>query len=169
MTEPPRPPDRRPPPGPPPVRPGPRATPGGARPPSVDWALAAKAGLNGLVFVAPAALAGQVLADEDGDLGGGTAFAVIAVQLLGFAFAGWVVRRLEPLSPIATCAAGGVTCWAILQAVGIVTSLVRGQNLSPLTWAATGLLAALTAAAGGLLARVERVPRTPSVPPEDTP
>lgn len=133
----------------------------------IDRALVVRAGLNGLVFVAPAAVVGQVLAGDDGDVSTGPALAIVAVQLLGFCFAGWVVRRLEPRSPIAACAAAGVVCWAILQAVGIVTSLVRGQDLSPLTWVATGLLAALTAAAGGLLARVERVPRSPSDPSED--
>lgn len=144
-------------------------TPG--RPDGIDWPLAVRAGLNGLVFVAPAAVVGQVLADEDGRLSGGAAFGVVAVQLLGFCFAGWAVRRFEPRAAIASCAAAGVTCWAILQAVGIVTSLLRGQDLSPLTWVATGLLAALTAAAGGLLARVERVPRSSSRQdqPEDTP
>lgn len=133
----------------------------------MDLRLALRAGLNGLVFVAPAAVAGQLLADDDGDLGGGTALAVVAVQLLGFCFAGWVVRRLEPRSPIATCASAGIVCWAILQTVGIVTSIARGQDLSPLTWAATALLAAVTAAIGGLLARVERVPRSAADPTKD--
>ncbi len=128
--------------------------------------LAVRGGLNGLVFVAPAALVGQLLADDDGDLSGGAALGIVAVQLLGFAFAGWVVRRFEPRSPVATCATAGLVCWAILQAVGIVTSVLRGQDLSPLTWAATALLAAVTAAAGGLLARVERVPRPTTDPPE---
>ncbi len=121
------------------------------------------------MFVAPAALVGQLLADDEGDLGGGTALVIVAVQLLGFCFAGWVVRRIDPRSPIATCAVAGITCWAILQAVGIVTSVVRGQDLTPLTWVATGLLAAVTAAAGGLLARVERLPRPAADPSEDSP
>jgi len=141
----------------------------GGRPDGVDWGLALRAGLNGLVFVAPAAVVGQVLADDDGELGGATALAVVAVQLLGFAFAGWVVRRLAPLSPIATCAAAGALCWALLQSAGIVTSVLRGQDLAPLTWAATGLLATVTAACGGLLARVERVPPRPTPTPEDDP
>jgi hypothetical protein len=139
-----------------------------AQPGSVDWGLALKAGLNGLVFVAPAAVVAQLLAEDSGEVTGVAGVAVIAVQVLGFCFAGWVVRRLVPGSPIATCAAAGVACWAILQAVGIVTSVLRGQDLSPLRWVATGLLAALAAAAGGLLTRVE--PRTPSSrSPEDTP
>lgn len=112
--------------------------------------------------MAPAAVAGQLLADDDGEVTGLTALVIIGVQLLGFCFAGWVVRRLEPRSPVSTCATAGLVCWAILQAVGVVTSLARGQALSPLTWAATALLAAVTASAGGLLARVERVPRPSS-------
>jgi hypothetical protein len=137
-------------------------------PPSVDWSLALRGGLNGLVFVAPAAVAGLVLADSDGEVHGGTALLIALVQLLGFCFAGWVVRKYSPTAAIASCAAAGVVCWAILQAVGIVTSLVRGSDLSPLTWLATGLMAAVAAAIGGLLTRVE--PRTPtSRSPEDTP
>lgn len=120
------------------------------------------------MFVAPAALVGQLLADDDGSLGGGASLGIVAVQLLGFAFAGWAVRRFEPRSPVSTCATAGLICWAILQAVGIVTSILRGQDLSPVTWAATALLAAVTASAGGLLARVERVPR-PSDPPKERP
>lgn len=135
---------------------------------SVDGRLALRGGLNGLVFVAPAAVAGQLLADSDGEVHGATALVIVLVQLLGFCFAGWVVRRYEPGSRIVTCAAAGVVCWAILQAVGIVTSLLRGNDLSPLTWLATGLMAAVTAAAGGLLSRVERV-TPPSRSPEDTP
>ena len=136
---------------------------------TLDLSLALRGGLNGLVFVAPAAVVGQVAADDDGRVAGGLALVIVAVQLLGFCFAGWVVRRVEPRSPIATCAAAGVTCWAILQALGILTSVIRGQALSPLTWIATGLLAAVTAAAGGLLARVERVARPTPDPPEDRP
>ncbi len=124
----------------------------------IDWPLAGKAALNGLVFVAPAAVVGLVLADDDGDLDAGPAIGVAAVQILGFCFAGWVVRRLVPGSPIATCAAAGLLCAVILQAVGIVTSLARGSDLNPLSWLATALLAALAGAAGGLLARVERAP-----------
>lgn len=160
-------PDRHPP-APPPGPAGP-VGPTGARPEGLDIRLALRGGLNGLVFVAPAALAGQLLADDDGSLNGGTALVVVVVQLLGFCFAGWVVRRLEPRSPVSTCAAAGIVCWAILQLVGILTSVARGQDLTPLTWAATALLAAVTAAAGGLLARVERLPRTAPGPPEERP
>ena len=44
--------------------------------------------------------------------------------------------------------------------LGVATSLVRGEDLNPLSWLATALLATLAAAAGGLLARVERAPNT---------
>lgn len=163
------PPERRPPPRPPVTPPAPLT----GDPDGVDWGLALKAALNGLVFVAPAAVAGELLSDSEGDLRGGALVAVVGVQLLGFCFAGWVVRRLAPLSAMATCTLAGVLCWAILQTVGIVTSLVRGEDLAPLTWIATGLLASVAATAGGLLARVERVrPPTPdrrSTPPEDSP
>ena len=124
----------------------------------IDWPLAGKAALNGLVFVAPAAVVGVLLADGDGDLEPGPAIGVAVVQILGFCFAGWVVRRLVPGSSIATCAAAGLGCAVILQTVGVATSLVRGEDLNPLSWLATALLAALAAAAGGLLARVERAP-----------
>lgn len=124
----------------------------------IDWPLAGKAALNGLVFVAPAAVVGLLLADDDGELDPGPAIGVAVVQILGFCFAGWVVRRLVPTSSVATCAMAGLGCAVILQAVGIVTSLVRGEDLNPLSWLATALLAALAAAAGGLLARVDRAP-----------
>jgi hypothetical protein len=124
----------------------------------IDWPLAGKAALNGLVFVAPAAVVGVFLVDDDGDLDPGPAIGVAAVQILGFCFAGWVVRRLVPGSSMATCAMAGVLCAVILQAVGVVTSLARGHDLNPLSWLATALLAALAASAGGLLARVERAP-----------
>lgn len=173
MTGPPRPPDRRPPSGPPPAEvrsagPGPPG-PSPAGRTGVDWRLATRGGLNGLVFVAPAAVVGQLLADGDGRVGGAAALAIVGVQLLGFCFAGWVVRRLEPRSPAATCASAGLVCWAVLQSAGIVTSLVRGQELNPLTWAATALLATVTALLGGLLARVERRSPHPTTPREDTP
>lgn len=163
-----RPPERR----PPPRRPAPAPAPLTGTPDAIDLPLALKAGLNGLVFVAPAAIAGELLSDSDGDLRGGALVGVVAVQLLGFCFAGWVVRRLAPLSAMATCTLAGVACWAILQTAGIVTSLARGEDLAPLTWVATGLLASVAATAGGLLARVERVRpeptgSRPTDPPED--
>lgn len=125
---------------------------------AVDLPLAGKAALNGLVFVGPAAVAGFVLADDDGDLAGAPAIAVAAVQIVGFCFAGWVVRRLVPTASMATCAVAGLACAVIVQAVGIVTTLVRGDDLNPLTWIATALVAALAGSAGGLLARTERAP-----------
>jgi hypothetical protein len=134
------------------------------RPGGIDLPLAGKAALNGLVFVGPAAVAGFVLADDDGDLSGGPAVAVAAVQILGFCFAGWVVRRLVPTASIGTCAIAGVACALIVQAVGIATTLVRGDDLNPLTWIATALLAALAGSAGGLLARVERAPSRSETP-----
>ena len=139
-----------------------------ADPRAIDAGLALRAGLNGLVFVAPAAIVAQLLAEDSGEVTGVAGVVVIAVQVLGFCFAGWVVRRLVPGSPIATSALAGVICWGILQAVGIVTSLLRDQDLTPLRWVATGLLAALAASAGGLLARVERAPSS-SRSPEDSP
>jgi hypothetical protein len=126
---------------------------------AVDLPLAGKGALNGLVFVGPAAVAGVLLADDDGDLGGGAAIAIAIVQILGFCFAGWVVRRMVPTASMATCAGAGVACAVIVQLVGIVTTLVRGDDLHPLTWIATALVAALAGSAGGLLARTERVPR----------
>ncbi|HEX7131760.1 MAG TPA: hypothetical protein VF228_04260 [Iamia sp.] len=125
---------------------------------AVDLPIAGKAALNGLVFVGPAAVAGVLLADDDGDLRGGAAIAIAIVQILGFCFAGWVVRRTVPTASMATCAAAGLACAVILQLVGIVTTLVRGEDLNPLTWIATALVAALAGSAGGLLARVERAP-----------
>ena len=125
---------------------------------AVDLPLAGKAALNGLVFVGPAAIAGFLLADGDGDLAGGPAVAIAVVQIVGFCFAGWVVRRLVPTASMATCALAGLACAAIVQAVGIVTTLVRGDDLNPLTWIATALVAALAGCAGGLLARTERAP-----------
>lgn len=125
---------------------------------ALDLPLAGKAALNGLVFVGPAAVAGWLLADDDGDLSGGAAIAIAAVQILGFCFAGWVVRRLVPTASMGTCAVAGVACAAIVQAVGVVTTLLRGDDLNPLTWVATALVAALAGSAGGLLARTERVP-----------
>ena len=125
---------------------------------AVDWPLAGKGALNGLVFVGAAAVAGVLLADDDGDLAGGPAIAIAVVQILGFCFAGWVVRRVVPTASMATCALAGVGCAVIVQAVGVVTTLVRGQDLNPLTWIATALVAALAGCAGGLLARTERAP-----------
>ncbi len=124
----------------------------------LDVRLAARAALNGLVFVVPAAVVGAVLADDDGDLAAGPAIAIAAVQILGFTFSGWVVRRLVPGSSTATCALAGLGCAVLVQAIGIVTSLVRGEALNPLTWVATALVAAVAGCAGGLLARVERAP-----------
>ena len=125
---------------------------------ALDLRLAGRAALNGLVFVLPAAIAGAVLADDGGDLAAGPAIAVAGVQILGFTFSGWVVRKLVPGSAMATCALGGVGCAVLVQAFGIVSSLVRGTALHPLTWVATLLVAALAGCAGGLLARVERAP-----------
>ncbi len=125
---------------------------------TIDLPLAGRAALNGLVFVGPAAVAGMVLAHDDGDLSGGPAIAIAAVQILGFCFAGWVVRKLVPTASTSTCAVAGVGCAVIVQAVGIVTSLIRDEGLNPLTWIATALVAALAGCAGGLLARVERAP-----------
>lgn len=125
---------------------------------ALDLPLAGKAALNGLVFVGPAAVAGFLLADDDGDVAGGPAIAIAVVQILGFCFAGWVVRRLVPTASMATCAVAGLLCAVIVQAVGIVTTLARGDDLNPLTWIATALVAALAGSAGGLLARTERAP-----------
>lgn len=129
-----------------------------------DWRLALRAALNALVFVAPAAVVGEVLTDEDGSLDGLTAVVIAGVQVLGFTFAGWVVRRLVPGSALVTSVAAGVLCFAMVQGVGIVTSLIRDQALNPLSWVATALLSAVAASAGALLARVERAPtgRNPS-------
>ncbi|HEV7723370.1 MAG TPA: hypothetical protein VGO60_18920 [Iamia sp.] len=123
----------------------------------VDLPLAGRAALNGLVFVGPAAVAGVLLADGDGDLAGGPAVVIAIVQIVGFCFAGWVVRRMAITEPIATCALAGLGCAVIIQVVGIVTTVIRGQDLNPLTWIATALVAALAGCAGGLLARTERV------------
>lgn len=147
-------------------RPEPAAPAPAGPPPGLDVGLAVRAGLNGLVFVAPAALVGVLIADDDGRVDTWPSIAIAAVQVLGFCFAGWVVRRLRPGSAMATCVAAGLACWATLQAVGIVTSVVRGEDLAPLRWVATALLAAVAASAGGLLARVERV--DPSSPTEDS-
>lgn len=117
-----------------------------------------RGGLNGLVFVAPAALVGELLADDDGRLRGVASILIVVVQLLGFAFSGYAARRIDPRTPASVTACAGLVCWAILQSVGVVTTLVRGEDLRPLTWVATALLAAVTAAIGGMLTRVERAP-----------
>lgn len=65
---------------------------------------------------------------------------------------------MEITASMATCALAAIGCAVMVQAVGIVTSLVRGEDLNPLTWIATALVAAVAGCAGGLLARTERVP-----------
>ncbi|MBI2708744.1 MAG: hypothetical protein HYX34_03515 [Actinobacteria bacterium] len=111
-----------------------------------------RGGLFGLVFVAPAAVAGELLADRRGRVRGGAALVVTLFELLGFAFAGYAARRLAPDAPLRSAALAGAVAWGVLQAVGVVTSLARDQALHPLTLVATALLAAAVATAGALLA-----------------
>ncbi len=72
--------------------------------------------------------------------------------LFGFMTAGYGAGRLRTDTPMMHGALAAVACYVVVQAFGIVTSLARGNSLSPDKYILTVLLAAVMGVAGGLFA-----------------
>jgi hypothetical protein len=102
--------------------------------------------------VLPAVVLNAWLSGRD-DPGLGLVVLTYLAILLGFAFGGFATARSSGEgTPLMHGAAGAAGTWAVLQVLGIVIRLARGDGISPASIIFTGLLAASAGVIGGILA-----------------
>jgi hypothetical protein len=110
--------------------------------------------VTALVVALPVAVFNQLLVSS-GDIEEGSPAALLfwLLILFGAAAGGWGVLRLCPGAALAHAAGAGAIAYAVVQGIGIVSRLLRGEELS---WIAFPLLALLMATAsmlGGMFGR----------------
>jgi len=118
--------------------------------PPIDWRAVRSGALPGLLIIIPAALLASVSVGDRGRPIWSVVFGVLV--LFGFMTAGYGAGRLRTDTPMMHGALAAVACYVVVQAFGIVTSLARGNSLSPDKYILTVLLAAVMGVAGGLFA-----------------
>ncbi len=117
---------------------------------SVDRHAIISGALAGLVVIAPAALAAQLLVDDGSGWGVKALFQ--AVILFGLLAAGFGGARVGNLAPLSNGILSAMLAWAVVQGFGVVRRLVAGDDVS---WGAlvfAGMLAATTGVIGATFA-----------------
>ncbi len=104
--------------------------------------------VTALVVALPVAIFNQILVSGgDTDDGSPVTLLLWCLILFGAAAGGWGVLRLCPEAPLSRAAASGAIAYGVVQGIGIVTRLLRGE---PLSWIAFPLLALMMATAAML-------------------
>ena len=108
----------------------------------LDWRAVGAGALCGLAVALPGAVLGGVT-----DV---VAFAVLVFA--GFVFAGIVAASKGPGTPFTHGIAAGVAVWLVVQGIGVLLVVAKGDDLHPLAYVFNGLLAAGLGLLGGLVA-----------------
>lgn len=74
------------------------------------------------------------------------------ITLFGFATAGYAAGRARNDTPMMHGAAAAFVCYAVVQVIGAISLLARGESINPLRYPFSALLAATMGVAGGLFA-----------------
>ena len=110
--------------------------------------------VTALVVALPAAVFNELLVDSgDTERGSAVGLFFTALILFGAAAGGWGVVRLSRDAPLSYAAASGAIAYAIVQGIGIVSRLLRGESLSWWAFPLLALLMATSAMLGGMFGR----------------
>ncbi len=109
----------------------------------LDWSVIGTAVLSGLVVVVPAAVVSQLFVSEEST--SALAYVFLIVIMFGFATCGYAAARLKSTTPMMHGAVAALLTYVIVQGVGIVTSIIRGNDINPIGYP---LLAGLAASCG---------------------
>ncbi|MFV0317520.1 MAG: hypothetical protein ACK5O2_11255 [Microthrixaceae bacterium] len=110
--------------------------------------------ITALVVALPVAVFNQLLVssgDIDSDSPAVLLFWVLI--LFGAAAGGWGVLRLAPDASLAHAAASGAIAYVVVQAIGIVSRTIRGEDLSWIAYPLLLVLMATAAMLGGMFGR----------------
>jgi hypothetical protein len=108
----------------------------------LDWRAVGIGALLGLAVAVPGAVLGGVT-----DV---VAFAVFVFA--GFVLAGVVAASKGPSIPFTHGIVAGVVVWAVVQGIGTILVVAKGDDLHPLAYVFNGFLAAGLGLLGGLIA-----------------
>ena len=102
-----------------------------------------------LSWVVPVGIVNQVAHAHDA---GGIVFVSFLLIIVSFAFGGYATARELDDQPLQHAAVAAIVAFAVVQLVGIVIALARGNSVNLPGIVLTGLLAASAGVLGGLLA-----------------
>ena len=109
---------------------------------TLDWrAVSFGAGI-GLALAVPGAVLGGVT----------DVVAFAALVFAGFVAAGTVAASKGPSTPFTHGIVAGVVVWLVIQGIGTLLVVAKGDDLHPLAYVFNGLLAAGLGLLGGLIA-----------------
>lgn len=117
----------------------------------LDRRIVARGAAAALVLATPAAVASSLLADNE-DRYRGVLSALTLVLLLAFALGGFVAGRESSDLPAKHGAAAAAAAFVVVQMLGVLSRLTRGDSLSAVRIVSGALLAASAGIIGGLLA-----------------
>ncbi len=122
--------------------------------------------VTALVVALPVAVFNQLLVNS-GDIGEGSPVTLFLwlLILFGAAAGGWGVLRLCPEAALSHAAGSGAIAYAVVQGIGIISRIWRGESLSWVAFPLLALLMATAAMLGGMFGR--RWNRTGSTTPDD--
>lgn len=115
----------------------------------IDWKTVASSAVAGLMVVVPATLIVQFLPDDIHD---SVRFLFFGVIIIGFVIAGFGAGRQERSTPMMHGAIAAGAVYAVIQLVGIVLRLARGESINPVGYVFLLLLASTAGVLGALFA-----------------
>ena len=126
----------------------------------VDRAALARGVTVGVLVVGPLAAAAALLARTDGEGIGPLGLLLLALTLVGFAFAGATTARSGVALPFTHGALAGLSTFAVVQAAVLVVSAIVGREggVSIAGLVFSGLLAASAGMIGAMLVAGRRRP-----------
>ncbi len=117
----------------------------------LDGQVVARGAASCLVLAAPVAVVSSLLAGDESH--NRSVLTVLSLVLLvSFALGGFAAGRESPTLPAKHAAAAGAVAFAIVQVLGALARISRGDPLSPARIVLSALLSLSVAVLGGLLA-----------------
>lgn len=126
---------------------------------AIDWRTIRTSALAGLMVIVPAALLSELVVGDEGGrplLG----FLFVAVIVIGFVIAGFGAGRLRNDTPIMHGVVAAISCYAVVQILGLIKRLVVGDDINIASYVVSAILAGFCGASGALFA--ERMQRQAS-------
>jgi putative membrane protein (TIGR04086 family) len=118
----------------------------------LDWRAIGFGVIVAIATTLPLAVLGQILSDYDDGGVSGVVFLFFFLVLAGLVAGGYVAGAKQPAAPLTHGIVAALGAYLLVQAIGLILNLARGDDVSPASIVVNAGLAAAMGLLGGLIA-----------------
>jgi putative membrane protein (TIGR04086 family) len=118
----------------------------------LDWRAIGLGAVVAIATTLPLAILGQLLSDYDDTGASGVVFLFFFLVLAGLVVGGYVAGTRRPAAPLTHGILAALIAYLLVQALGLVLNVARGDDVSPVAIVVNAGLAAAMGLLGGWIA-----------------